>query len=174
MAVKRTMIKADAVKGLKPDRCFAEANRILCMENEFSMFITVFTGVLDTKTGEISYCNGGHKLPFIIRREGGTELVENMEGIALGVIDGDSLYGLGSVKLEPGDGIFLYSDGVTDAMHKDGTMFTDMRLGEVLEAEGFETPGDTVGKVLSDVEEFSRGAHQTDDMTVLAIKYNRT
>lgn len=174
MAVTRTMIKADAVKGLPPDRCLAEANKILCMENEFSMFITVFTGVLDTRTGEIVYSNGGHNLPFIIRHGSGAELLENTEGIALGVIEGDSLYGLKSVRLEPGDGIFLYSDGLTEAVNRDKSLFTDKRLRNLLAEDDFGNPRDTVGKVLRDVQEFSRGVHLADDMAVLAIRYNKS
>jgi sigma-B regulation protein RsbU (phosphoserine phosphatase) len=173
MAVTRTMVKADAVKGLTPDRCLSEANKILCLENEFSMFITVFTGVLDTRTGEIVYSNGGHKLPIIIRGGSGPEMLENTEGIALGVIGGDSLYGLKSVKLEPGDCIVLYSDGVTEAVNKDGILFTDRRLRDLLATDGFESPRDTVGRVLRDVEEFSREVHLTDDITVLALRYNK-
>src|SRR3990167_7859872 len=173
MAVTRTMVKADAVKGLPPDRCLSEANKILCMENEFSMFITVWTGVLNTRTGKIVYSNGWHKLPFIIRAGSGPELLDNTEGIALGVIGGDSLYGLKRVKLEPGDGIILYSDGVTEAMNKDGNLFTDKRLRDLLAEDGFENPRDTVGRVLRDVEEFSRGVHLKDDIALLAIRYNR-
>jgi sigma-B regulation protein RsbU (phosphoserine phosphatase) len=173
MAVTRTMVKADAVKGLPPDRCLSEANKILCMENEFSMFITVFTGVLDIRTGEIVYCNGGHKLPFIIRGGSGPEPVENTPGIALGVIEGDSHYGLKRVKLEPGDGIILYSDGVTETMNKAGNLFTDKRLRDLLADDSFENPRDTIGRVLRDVEEFSRGVHLKDDIALLAIRYNK-
>jgi sigma-B regulation protein RsbU (phosphoserine phosphatase) len=143
------------------------------MENEFSMFITVFTGVLDTRTGEIVYCNGGHKLPFIIRGGSGPEPVENTPGIALGVIEGDSLYGLKRVKLEPGDGIILYSDGVTETMNKAGNLFTDKRLRDLLADDSFENPRDTIGRVLRDVEEFSRGVHLKDDIALLAIRYNK-
>jgi sigma-B regulation protein RsbU (phosphoserine phosphatase) len=173
MAVTRTMVKADAVKGLTPDRCLSEANKILCMENEFSMFITVFTGVLDTGTGEIVYSNGGHKLPFVIRQGSGPEMLENTEGIALGVIGGDSLYGIKSVKLEPGDGIVLYSDGATEAVNKEGNLFTDRRLRDLLATSGLDNPRDTVGRILRDVEEFSSGARLTDDITVLALRYNK-
>jgi sigma-B regulation protein RsbU (phosphoserine phosphatase) len=173
MAVTRTMVKADAVKGLSPDRCLSEANKILCMENEFSMFITVFTGVLDARTGEIVYSNGGHKLPIVIRGGMEPEMLNNTEGIALGVIGGDSLYGLQTVKLEPGDGIVLYSDGVTEAVNRDGSLFTDKRLRDLLAEHGFDSPRDTVGRVLRDVEEFSRGVRLTDDITVLALRYNK-
>jgi sigma-B regulation protein RsbU (phosphoserine phosphatase) len=173
MAVTRTMVKADAVKGLSPDRCLSEANKILCMENEFSMFITVFTGVLDARTGEIVYSNGGHKLPIVIRGGKEPEMLNNTEGIALGVIGGDSLYGLQTVKLEPGDGIVLYSDGVTEAVNRDGSLFTDKRLRDLLAEHGFDSPRDTVGRVLRDVEEFSRGVRLTDDITVLALRYNK-
>lgn len=173
MAVTRTMVKADAVKGLPPDRCLAEANKILCMENEFSMFITVFTGVLDTRTGEITYSNGGHKPPFIVRQGSDPEMVENTEGIALGVIEGDSLYGIRRIRLEPGEGLLLYSDGVTEAVNKEGNLFTDKRLRDLLAGEGFDNPRDTVGKILRDVEEYSRGARLADDVTVLALRYNK-
>lgn len=172
MAVTRTMIKADAVKGLPPDRCLAEANRILCMENEFSMFITVFCGILDIRSGEIVYSNGGHKLPFILRSDGRVEPVENSDGIALGVIDRDALYGVRSVVLNEDDGIFLYSDGVTEAVNKGLELYTDKKLRDLLASNGSRDVRETVEGVLRDVERFSDGARQTDDMTMLAIRYN--
>ncbi|HVY55040.1 MAG TPA: SpoIIE family protein phosphatase, partial [Thermodesulfobacteriota bacterium] len=173
MAVTRTMIKADAVKGLPPDRCLAEANKILCMENEFSMFITVFTGVLDARNGEITYSNGGHKLPFIIREGSAPSLLENTDGIALGVIEGDSLYGTKRIKLEPGDVILLYSDGVTEAVNMEGRLFTDKKLRDLLGGDYNGNPRDIVGKVLRDVEEFSHSVRIADDVTVLALRYNK-
>lgn len=172
MAVTRTMIKADAVKGHSPDRCLSEANRILCMENEFSMFITAFCGILDIGTGEIAYSNGGHKLPLLLRAGSEVESLPTTDGIALGVLESDSLYGLGKMKLYPGDTIFLYSDGVTEAMNRELELYTDRRLANVLAAAGTGTPKDAVEAVLVAVEIFSEGVPQTDDMALLAIRYN--
>jgi len=172
MAVTRTMIKAEAVKGSAPDRCLSEANRILCMENEFSMFITAFCGVLDVGTGEVVYSNGGHKLPFLVRGGAGVETLPATDGIALGVLEGESLYNVGTVKLGAGDTIFLYSDGVTEASNRHLELYTDGRLAEVLSGVGGGVPRDAVEAVLGDVEAFSEGVPQADDMALLAIRYN--
>lgn len=172
MAVTRTMIKADAVKGHSPDKCLSEANRILCMENEFSMFITAFCGILDIGTGEIIYSNGGHKLPFLLRAGSRVEAMPNTDGIALGVLEGDSLYSAGKIKLDPGDTIFLYSDGVTEAVNRELELYTDKRLADELSAVDTGVPKDAVEAVLGAVEVFSEGAPQTDDMALLAIRYN--
>lgn len=172
MAVTRTMIKAEAVKGSAPDRCLSEANRILCMENEFSMFITAFCGVLDVGTGEVVYSNGGHKLPFLVRGGAEVESLPATDGIALGVLEGESLYSVGTVKLGPGDTIFLYSDGVTEAWNRHLELYTDRRLAEVLSGVGGGVPRDAVEAVLGDVEAFSEGVPQADDMALLAIRYN--
>lgn len=172
MAVTRTMIKADAVKGHAPDKCLSETNRILCMENEFSMFITAFCGILDVGTGEVAYSNGGHKLPFILRAGSEAETLPGTDGIALGVLEGDSLYNVGRIKLEPGDAIFLYSDGVTEAANGRLELYTDKRLAKVLSETGTGSPRDAVEAVLSDVEIFSEGVPHADDMALLAIRYN--
>lgn len=172
MAVTRTMIKADAVKGHSPDKCLSEANKILCMENESSMFITAFCGILDIGTGGIAYSNGGHKLPFLLRAGSEVETLPTTDGIALGVLEGDSLYGVGKVKLDPGDTIFLFSDGVTEAMNRELELYTDKRLAGVLAAAGTGIPKDAVEAVLGAVEVFSEGVPQTDDMALLAIRYN--
>ncbi len=172
MAVTRTMMKADAMKRLTPDRCLAEANKILCMENEFNIFITAFTGILNTRTGEIAYSNGGHKLPLVIRADGNAKFIENTDGIALGVIDREGLYNTGSVCLDHGDSIFLYSDGVTEAMNGEGRLYTDNRLSELPGSTGFAHPRDSINRVLKDVETYRGGAPQTDDIAMLAIRYN--
>jgi sigma-B regulation protein RsbU (phosphoserine phosphatase) len=172
MAVTRTMIKADAVKGHSPEKCLSETNKILCMENEFSMFITAFCGILDIGTGEVTYSNGGHKLPLLLRAGSEIETLQNTDGIALGVLEGDSLYGLGRMKLGHGDTIFLYSDGVTEAVNRELELYTDKRLANVLSAVGPGLPKDAVEAVLGAVEIFSEGVSQTDDMALLAIRYN--
>lgn len=172
MAVTRTMIKAEAVKGNPPDRCLAEANRILCMENEFSMFITAFCGILDVGTGEVAYSNGGHKLPFLVRSGAEVETVPGTDGIALGVLEGESLYNVGTMKLGRGDTIFLYSDGVTEAANRQLELYTDKRLEKVLSGIGEGLPKDAINAVLVDVETFSEGVPQADDMALLAIRYN--
>jgi sigma-B regulation protein RsbU (phosphoserine phosphatase) len=166
------MIKADAVKGHPPDKCLSEANRILCMENEFSMFITAFCGMLDIGTGEVSYSNGGHKLPFVLRAGGEVETMPTTDGIALGVLEDDSLYGIGRMKLDPGDTIFLYSDGVTEAMNRNLELFTDKRLANVLAGADTDTPKDAVEAALAAVDVFSEGVPPADDMALLAIRYN--
>jgi len=172
MAVTRTMMKADAMKRLPPERCLAESNKILCMENEFNMFITAFIAVMHTKTGEITYSNGGHKLPIIIRADGSAEFIENTDGIALGVIDREGLFHHNSVRLDHGDSIFLYSDGVTEAMNGEGQLYTDGRLNELLGSTGFAHPRDSINTVLKDVEAYKAGASQKDDMVMLSIRYN--
>ena len=126
------------------------------MENEFSMFITAFCGMLDIGTGEVSYSNGGHKLPFVLRA-GERWRPCRPRTIALGVLEDDSLYGIGRMKLDPGDTIFLYSDGVTEAMNRNLELFTDKRLANVLAGADTDTPKDAVEAALAAVDVFSEG-----------------
>ncbi|NIS09924.1 MAG: SpoIIE family protein phosphatase, partial [Candidatus Dadabacteria bacterium] len=83
MAMSRTLIKATAMRGIPPDVCLAEVNKLLSLDNESSMFVTVFAGVLNTFTGEVIYCNGGHNLPYVIKSSGEVLSIENTNGVAL-------------------------------------------------------------------------------------------
>ncbi|MGE5497088.1 MAG: SpoIIE family protein phosphatase, partial [Syntrophothermus sp.] len=170
MAVSRTLLKATAMKGQSPGDALSHVNNMLCVESVASMFVTVFYGVLDINTGYIEYVNGGHNPPMIMRYDGCVETLPLTNGMALGLFE-DNVYKSEFVKLNCGDSIFLYTDGVTEAFNCYEDLYSDDRL-ELKLKEAFSAQPEEVCKfILSDVNEFSAGVDQSDDITMLALKY---
>jgi phosphoserine phosphatase RsbU/P len=170
MAVAKTLIKASALSGLRPDQVLGAVNDELSRENDSTMFVTVFCATLDTRTGEIIYANGGHNPPYLVPTGGGMSSLTTEADPIVGAIAGIS-YKSQSIKLQPDDEIFLYTDGVSEAMNKDQSFFTTERLESSLTSAAGLPLKDAVGKVLADVTTFCSGAEQSDDITMMAIRY---
>jgi sigma-B regulation protein RsbU (phosphoserine phosphatase) len=170
MAVSRTLIKATALRGLPPEECLSEVNRVLALENASSMFVTVFYGVLDLHGGEVTYCCAGHNPPYVLRADGRVEVLERTGGMALGVLD-TVTYSSKRLRLEKGDGLFLYTDGITEAMDGDHNEFTDRRLEQCLRQVPRKSLVELIDGVVAEVTSFVNGAPQADDMTTLALRY---
>jgi sigma-B regulation protein RsbU (phosphoserine phosphatase) len=170
MAVSMTLLKAAAREGLAPDRVLAKVNEELSRDNEVNMFVTVICGILDTADGTVVFANAGHNPPLVVRSSGGTALVKTDNGLALGVLE-DAPYRCESLRLEAGDSIFLYTDGVTEAMNPAEELFGDQRLQEALESLAGKSPGEIASAVLQEVRDFAAGAPQSDDITILAVRF---
>ncbi len=170
MAVSRTLIKATALGGLAPEECLSQVNRVLTSENVSGMFVTVFYGVLDLSSGEVAYCSAGHNLPYVMRRDGRVEALERTGGLALGVF-ARAAYKSKRIRLETGDGLFLYTDGITEAMDADKNEFTDHRLEELLRKLPGKPLAEIIDGVVSEVTSFASGAPQADDMTTLVLRF---
>jgi sigma-B regulation protein RsbU (phosphoserine phosphatase) len=135
------------------------------------MFVTLLIGILNIRTGEICYANGGHNPPVVISRKKGVCYKKELSGTVVGAIEGLSYREL-SLTLRPGDAIFLYTDGVTEAMNSEKNLFSDERLLEEIEPLR-ERPVETVihGITLK-VKEFAGSAPQSDDIAMMMIRYN--
>ncbi len=170
MAVSRTLIRATGLKDIPAAECMNYVNKLLCNESVSCMFVTVFYGILNTLTGELEYVNAGHNPPYLITREG-LKKVEMTGGIILGYLE-DFQYSSGRIKLEPGDRLFLYTDGVTEAFNKQEEVYGDERLKFFLQ----QVPGNSIEAlvkgVLKEVSDHSTGIPQSDDITVLSILFN--
>jgi sigma-B regulation protein RsbU (phosphoserine phosphatase) len=169
MAVSKTLLKATALKGLSPDRCLEQVNRMLHLESPPSMFVSVFYGILDTRNGVISYSNGGHNCPYIVRRDGRLEHTQPVGGPVLAMLAG-ARYETGQLALEPGDAIFLFTDGVTEAKNSSDQEFSESSLEEFLGGSHRLPLVDVTRQVLDEVERFAGGAPQADDITVLTVR----
>ncbi len=152
------------------------SNYHLCENNEEMMFVTVFFGVLNIKTGEFAYVNCGHNPPLIGRVSDGKVdweyIREEKKSNMLGVIETAS-YEEKRLRLAPGDTLYLYTDGVTEAMDEEKTLYSEERLQETLSREG--TAGrpvkDILAAVRADIDLHANGAEQSDDITMLGIRY---
>ncbi len=169
MAVTRTLLKVIASRLVRPDEVLADLNKELCQGNDSAMFATIFYGMLYLRTGELEYSNGGHNLPYLLK-DGEAKLVENTGGMALGVMEEVS-YGAKKIALQPGEGLFLYTDGVTEAMDRAYNLFSDHRLHKFLQGVNSSPPRELIPRALGAVGQFVAGAEQSDDITVLALQY---
>jgi len=113
MAVSKTVLKSTALKGLPPEACLQQVNRMLHLESVASMFVSIFYGIFNLRTGEVAFCNGGHLPPFKIDLNGQATAVETTGNLALGVLENVN-YQTKIIQLRPGEGIFLYTDGITE------------------------------------------------------------
>jgi sigma-B regulation protein RsbU (phosphoserine phosphatase) len=170
MAVSRTLLKATALKGLPPNECFQQVNRLLYLESVPSMFVTMFYGILNTKTGEIDYCNGGHNPPFLIRNNGKVEPLSLEGGLILGAME-EFDFQSNQVKLDKNESLFLYTDGVTEAMNQENEEFGEERLKAGLSKLNGKPIENLINSVIEDVNNFVEGAPQADDITAMALRY---
>jgi sigma-B regulation protein RsbU (phosphoserine phosphatase) len=169
MAMTRSMLKTTAMKGLSPGECLHDVNVSLCHDNVRCMFVSVFYGVLNLRTKELEYCNGGHNLPCLLHQNGKVETLPKVGGIILGVMK-EEQYSTEKITLAPGDALFLYTDGVNEAMDSAENQFSDARLNEVLQKLHVAAPAELIHGVVESVRAFCGEAPQTDDITTLALK----
>jgi sigma-B regulation protein RsbU (phosphoserine phosphatase) len=170
MAVSHTLLRASALAGLNPGDCLARVNDLLAADNDATMFVTVFYGVLDVTTGEILYANGGHNPPCVVGAAGTAPPLEGTGGMALGVFQG-AAFGEKRFVLAPGDAVFLYTDGVTEAFNADDVPFGNERLAECLADSNRASPQTLLGDVTRAVAQFVGETEQADDITCLALSF---
>jgi phosphoserine phosphatase RsbU/P len=157
--------------GTDPARVFNHVNRFLCDHSEIGRYATMFFGILDDQ-GHLEYINAGHPSPFLIRH-GVAEDVFTEGSYPVGLVP-EAEYTAVCLKLEPGDTLVLFSDGVTEAMDPAEQLFGVPRLKEVLTGH-MQTPLDELQRVvLESVENFAHGASQADDLTLLLVRYRAT
>ncbi|WP_441000503.1 SpoIIE family protein phosphatase [Fodinibius sp. SL11] len=172
MAVSRTMLKGIASQVHDPAQCLSAVNTMLIPESDISTFVTVFYGVLDTVTGIVDYCNGGHNLPYIVRNDGSVQQVENTNGLLLGKIE-PITYESKKIQMQQGDKIVLYTDGVPEAMNEIEDMYDEERLEEYLAKHAADSDGKLLRGIIVDVLKFINRAQQSDDITLLVLEYYR-
>jgi sigma-B regulation protein RsbU (phosphoserine phosphatase) len=170
MAVCRTMLKAIGSEVADPAECIEKVNAMLIPESDISTFVTVFYGVMDLKTGELSYCNGGHNLPYIQSKEGEVKELENVGGLLLGKFEGIP-YEKATIQLNPGDTIVTFTDGVTEAEDDGDGFFDEERVISYLEKHPGKSIESLVKGLFLEVMKFTAGADQSDDITVLSVRY---
>ena len=142
----------------------AEANARLAERNDANMFVTAWFGALDLKTGELEFVNAGHNPPLVKRADGSVAWIRTRPGLALAVMEG-AKYRSERVRLNPGDSLFLYTDGVTEAQNEQGEFFGEARLEATLKDSGTEF----VEFCRSVLRSFVGSAEQSDDITMLAL-----
>jgi sigma-B regulation protein RsbU (phosphoserine phosphatase) len=170
MAVAETLFRA-SVQGDTPlGAVFSRMNRELCRKSSGAMFVTVFAGCLDLATGELVTGNAGHNPPYRLTRDGSVAKVTEPRGVPFGILDSYE-YQTGRLRLLPGDGLFAYTDGVTDAMNEREESYGTRRLEGYLSGAAGASPAEIVSGALRAVRAFEHGIAQYDDITLLALRY---
>jgi len=167
MAVSQTMIKTAAKGDASPASIVTRVNDALSADNPTSMFVTLFLAILDFHSGCFSYCNAGHNPPYIVHADGGLICLNQRHGVVMGAMEGLA-YGESEGKLQEGDALFMFTDGVTEAMDTEGQLYGEARLEQLLEGVDRSGAKPLTGAVLGSVERFAQGAEQSDDITILA------
>ncbi|MBI3919203.1 MAG: SpoIIE family protein phosphatase [Betaproteobacteria bacterium] len=177
MARTKTMIRLVATLYRLPDSALMEPHRIiekvnegLSLENQQGMFVTVFLGILDPATAMLSFCNAGHNLPYLLSAANGVSILDGARGKALGIRP-TFTYRTESLKLEHGDGLFVYTDGITEALNTAGEMFEDERLKDALASLSGASAREIVATVMERVQTFAADADQADDIAAMGLRF---
>ena len=171
MAIAKTLLRAKTTIGISPEQVLNAINVDICKENDSLMFITFFLGILNIETGFLRYCNAGHNPPLVHNSDEDFHYFhERKAQPPIGIIP-DIAYIGNSVLLLPGDIFFLYTDGITEAINIDEVQFSEEKLQKILKQNKRETVANMINKIKAEVDLHSAGTLQSDDITMLAIRY---
>jgi sigma-B regulation protein RsbU (phosphoserine phosphatase) len=171
MVIAKTLIKNNACSGKKPKDVFKAVNKALNENNDALMFVTAFMGYYNIKNGKFVYVNAGHNPPLVKKRDGCYEFLKTTPHFFL-AWNKDAQYTEEEITLDSGDVLYLYTDGVTEAMNKDNELFSEQRLLEVLSKYEDYSPRELLHVVKQEIDSFAGEAEQADDITMLALKVN--
>ena len=168
MAQATRLCRTWAAQGLMPDKICTQINEALSGEdNETSMFVTMFIGLVDLKTGHLDFCNAGHNPPVMIGEK--AEFVEMVPNAPIGLWPGMEYEGEEIADIS-GKPFFVYSDGLNEAENRQQEQFTDERLLELLETTPYESAQQTIEMLTEQVEKHRDGAEPNDDLTMICVK----
>lgn len=170
MVIAKTLIKDHTLLGESPSEIFTKVNDQLYESNGADMFVTAWLGILEISTGKLTYVNAGHNPPVIKHGNNEYEFMKQRPGLVLAGLDGIN-YRQAEVDLEPGDKIYLYTDGVTEAQDLSEELYGEKRLLDVLNKNLDTNVFDLLPKIREDIQEFVGNAEQFDDITMVGVEY---
>ncbi len=169
MTISHSMFRTVSAREDHPEQIMETLNSSISDNNPDIMFITMFLGVMDLSTGTIRYCNAGHNPPIVIRN-GQAELLSTEPSLLLGV-EMNARYTANELTLSPGDTLFLYTDGLTEAENIRKELFGERRALEIAATSGTLTASEQMERMHQAVHTFVDGAEQSDDLTMLVIRF---
>lgn len=170
MVIAKTLIKNHAQTGQEPEQVFNTVNILLCDGNDAGLFVTSWIGILDLESGLLKYANAGHNPPLIKRKGGEFEYLRSRPGFVLAGME-NTKYRQNELVMEPGDRIFLYTDGVTEAADGEQNLYGEERLQNLLNRCHTKTAADTLNSLKKDIDSFVGDTPQFDDITMLMLDY---
>jgi len=169
MMVAKTLLKSEGQRLGEPDQILGYVNNVLATDNDSCMFATVFCGILDVRTGEVRFANAGHNPPLLMESQG-IRYLNLKPGFVLGPMQ-DMTYTAERLILQPGDTLFLYTDGVTEATNHADELYGEEQLLQALQRIPDLELTDMIHYIRAEVTRHANGAPQSDDVTMIAIKY---
>jgi sigma-B regulation protein RsbU (phosphoserine phosphatase) len=169
MVISKTLIKNNAQYGKSPKDVFETVNKLLCENNMARMFVTAFMGFLELDTGKFTFVNAGHNPPLIKRNGGDYEFLKTKPGFVLAGMK-KTKYREETITLSPGDMLYLYTDGVTEAMNPKRELFSDPKLLEVANIHKDVDLNEFIAHIKGEVDLFADGAEQADDITMVILR----
>ena len=154
--------------GLPPDEIVSRINALLCKDNDACMFLTLFVGRLNLSSGRLEYCNAGHTPPLVVRPGSGAEFLAAERNVVTGFMD-EHAYTMQEMTFEPGTMLLVYTDGVTEAERPDHEQYGEKRLLAFASAHAKDAPADFVENMKRNLDDFTVGAAQSDDITAIAV-----
>ena len=167
----KSMIKDQMMSGCDPEQALYRVNQSICEENQSLMFVTVWLALLDLSTGEGLVCNAGHENPCFRPAGEAFSMIKNKHNLAVGVME-NAKYQNRRFVLHPGDTLFVYTDGVPEAINDAQQMFGDERLVETLNQKADASPEALISHVIDTVDRFAENTPQFDDITLLSLRYH--
>jgi sigma-B regulation protein RsbU (phosphoserine phosphatase) len=170
MMVSKTLLKTEALRKGSPAEILAGVNNLLYPDNETMMFVTIFCAILDTETGELAYSSAGHNPPLYCPDGAAPQFMTVPPGLVAGAM-ADSTYSNRIMQLRPNDIILLYTDGVTEAMNSAAMLYGEERLVSAAYLRKTDCVHDFIASLREDVLRYTDGAKQSDDITMLALRF---
>ena len=170
MVIAKTLIKNYAQNGLPASEVFTIVNKRLCEGNDADLFVTAWMGILDITDGTMTYVNAGHNPPMLLLGDKGFQYLKSPAGFVLAGLD-ITQYKENTLKIEPGDRLFLYTDGITEATSAAQELYGEDRLSAYLNGHTKDTPENVLHGLKADIDAFVGEAEQFDDMTMLMLDF---
>lgn len=169
MAIAHSLFRVLSAHNDLPERIMADLNTAICDNNPDMMFITMFLGIIDLETGAVRFCNAGHNPPILIQ-DGKAECLSAEPSLLLGV-EPSAEYAIHELVLLPGSSLFLYTDGLTEAENVGKELFGEQRALSTAAGFGGLSAKEQIGRMRASVHQFVDGAEQSDDLTLLSIRF---
>ena len=170
MTMARTEIRNEAMGGNPPSEVLSCVNNRLCGENPLDLFVTVFYAIFNHSNGHLTYANGGHNPPYILRADKSIETIPLTGDLVVGMIE-DIKFKNKTLTLQPKDNLFLYTDGICEAFNEKNEEFTNKRMEMVFKDRWSLDPNKNIEQMLSEVDNHVGEAPQSDDITCMSLQY---
>ena len=172
MVIAKTLIKNQAQMGLEVSEVFTVVNQLLCEGNDAGLFVTAWMGILDLASGLLTFANAGHNPPLLKQKDGSFTYLRSRPGLVLAGMEGIK-YRKNELTMEPGDRLFLYTDGVTEATDISNQLYGEERLSEFMNGHVQDTAENVLHGLKQDIDRFVGEAPQFDDITMLMLDFTK-